>query len=372
MNVIYENSFLRVERDGRFVIAHLQKPGLTLSTSYVNGGLKDNISHLINHQCLEGKGHLELSEKIHRIGQIQYHKETCEQLSLNPQNTCLMSTAANMANCTVAVEYFKELEVCAIATAGVRGNAGRAGDPASWHEEDNNIPENSNSGTINVMLFINWPLSRAALSKALMMLTEAKSAALWDLYIPSKYSEDLATGTGTDQCCIYCPIDPKKQEKHWSGHHSKLGESIGRAVKTAITQALKWQNGLEKSYTKNLTHALSRYGFTEEIFMDNMKNLLSQSEFDLLEKNKESVLFEPELCSSAYALASLLDRCRQETFPPNVIDNILSNQCSLMALSLSSKAEDFSSFRSQLNWTNSPKLSSVYKAIALGWQNKWK
>ena len=37
-------------------------------------------------------------------------------------------------------------------------------------------------------------------------MTEGKSAALQRLAVPSCYSSDLATGTGTDQFCVAAPL----------------------------------------------------------------------------------------------------------------------------------------------------------------------
>ena len=49
------------------------------------------------------------------------------------------------------------------------------------------------------MLFINRPLTPAALARVVVTMTEGKTAALQRLAVPSKLHIDLATGTGTDQ-----------------------------------------------------------------------------------------------------------------------------------------------------------------------------
>ena len=41
-------------------------------------------------------------------------------------------------------------------------------------------------------------------------MTEGKSAALQRLAVPSCYSPDLATGTGTDQYCVAAPVDGRR------------------------------------------------------------------------------------------------------------------------------------------------------------------
>jgi hypothetical protein len=44
----------------------------------------------------------------------------------------------------------------------------------------------------------------------------------------------------------------------------KLGElAPSSAARRATTEALRWQNGLEASYTRGIFHALGRYGREE-------------------------------------------------------------------------------------------------------------
>ena len=56
------------------------------------------------------------------------------------------------------------------------------------------------------MLLVNRPMTAAALARAIVTMTEGKSAALQRLAVPSCYSADLATGTGTDQFCVAAPL----------------------------------------------------------------------------------------------------------------------------------------------------------------------
>ena len=94
----------------------------------------------------------------------------------------------------LVVATFAELRVCAVVTAGVEGNAGCAGDPANWHEaESGQMERHPHDGTINSMLLVNWPLTPGAMARAVVTMTEGKSAALKDLAVSSRYSQDLAT-----------------------------------------------------------------------------------------------------------------------------------------------------------------------------------
>ncbi len=95
-----------------------------------------------------------------------------------------MGTAANMNNAAFILEQFRDLQVVAVVTGGVEGNAGRAGDPASVVESADGFetlpPANREPGpgTINSMVLINKPLIPGAMTRTIMTATEAKSAAL--------------------------------------------------------------------------------------------------------------------------------------------------------------------------------------------------
>ena len=96
-------------------------------------------------------------------------------------------TAASMNNAALHTVSYDDFSVTAIVTAGVRSNGGRIGDPASWHEKAEN-DFHTTPGTINILLYVEAFLSAEALAQALMSCTEAKTAALQELLIPSRYS----------------------------------------------------------------------------------------------------------------------------------------------------------------------------------------
>jgi adenosylcobinamide amidohydrolase len=205
--LIDKSDFYDLKRSGRFLVAELLTPHQVLSTSVCGGGLRDDVCFLVNHQSCEGSGHESRFEVIHALSEEEYHQQVCDEVKLDANGVALTGTAANVNYAACVVETHRELRVCAVVTAGVEGNAGCAGDPASWHEEDANwVKRHPHEGTINTMLLINWPLTPGAMARAVVTMTEGKSAALRDLAISSRYSQDLATGTGTDQYCIAAPL----------------------------------------------------------------------------------------------------------------------------------------------------------------------
>ena len=119
----------------------------------------------------------------------------------------------------------------AFTTAGVAGNAARAGDPAAWTESDDGWRRVSPPpGTINTILLIGCPLTPAAQIRAVVTMTEAKSAVLADLAVPSRCSPTIATGTGTDQFCLAAPLETGRRPRESTSPHVKLGEIIAVAV----------------------------------------------------------------------------------------------------------------------------------------------
>jgi len=284
-----------------------------------------------------------------------------------------MGTAANMNYAAVSTAADHDVEVTAVVTAGVEGNATCAGDPANWRETASGFEKvPAYAGTINTMLLLNTPLTAAALARAVVTMTEGKSAALQRLVVPSRQSPDLATGTGTDQYCIATPLTAAVARTSTSTH-VKLGELIGRATRTATQEALRWQNGLEASYTRGVFHALGRYGVLEATFFEDIATHLEPADLELLRKNSKAALYEPLVGAAAHALAAVLDRVRHGTLPASVQREAVVQHAATLAAGLAARSDRWSDFRSALHreGTDDPK-SLVLAAIALGWSQKWR
>jgi adenosylcobinamide amidohydrolase len=264
------------------------------------------------------------------------------------------------------------LLVTAVVTAGVHGNAACAGDPTTWRETDKGWEKIALvGGTINTELLINHSLTEAALARAVVTMTEAKTAALRELAVGSLYSKNLATGTGTDQFCIAAPLDAGKPLTSTSPH-VKLGELIGIAVKDATLEALRWQNGLEPSTTRSLFHALGRYGVNEASFTASLAELLSGREMELLKKNFNSVIYEPKVAGVAFAIAAVLDRIRFGTLPASSARDIFRQQAATLASNLAAKPDRWTDFYAALAEADPDQPArGVAAAIALGWSSKW-
>jgi adenosylcobinamide amidohydrolase len=367
-----------VRRHGRFIVADLNGPHDVLSTSVRNGGQTNHLRHLVNHQSCEGSGHAQRSEIITGRGQEAYHDLVCEETGVAPDVTAVMGTAANMHYAAIVTEADEDVHVTAIVTGGVQTNATCAGDPASWREtRDGILKVPLVAGTINTMLLIDTPLTPATLARTVMTMTEAKSAALQRLAIPSCYSSDLATGTGTDQYCIATPFAPGLAQGRApltsASPHMKFGEIVGLAVRKATVEAVRWQNGLEPSYTRGAFHALGRYGLKQASIFEDLSDRLSATDLELLKKNSNAVFYEPLVGAASHALAAVLDRIRHGTLPDSVAREATVQQAATLAASLAAQPERWVEFRTRLHASSGREAKDlVLDAIALGWSEKWR
>lgn len=164
-------------------------------------------------------------------------RETARRLNLPRRAVAHMATAADLDNLAVVTRSHGPLTVTVLATAGAKSNAQRTGvDGGSY------IEGLEPKGTINLLVLSNVQLSDAALARALITVTEGKTAALEDLKVPSTYTPQVqATGTGTDSIVVVSGTALPRAT--YTGGHSKLGELIGKASYQAVVEALGKQNG---------------------------------------------------------------------------------------------------------------------------------
>jgi adenosylcobinamide amidohydrolase len=371
--VLLSDDAVTLRRSGRFLVADLEVPHCVVSTSVREGGQVNHVRHLLNHQSCEGTDHEARYRLMEAVGLDAYHQRVCTEAGLPSVETAVMGTAANMNYVAIVRHTDDDLCVTAAVTAGVEGNATVAGEPAGWRETGSGVRAlPAYGGTINTILLINRPLTPAALVQVVVTMTEGKSAALQRLAVPSRRHTDLATGTGTDQHCIAAARTGAPPLTSASSH-LKLGELIGVTTRDATIEALRWQNGLEASYTRGVFHALGRYGVREPTFLEDMRPFVEATDLELLTKNAKSALFEPLVGAAAHALAAVSDRVRYGTLPSAVASDALAQQAALLAANLAAQPQRWAEFRLALQPYAGGELKSlVLRALALGWSEKWR
>ena len=171
-------------------------------------------------------------------GYEQVKTDLPKSLGLRRSDFIFLSTAVNMEKVAVCEKSYGDFHVCCIATGGALDNALRMGvDVGDWVEHKTHMAHTP--GTINMLLLTNVTLTCGAMARAIMTATEAKTAALQDLnYMSTPSPQIQATGTGTDSMIVVSGVNSDIVIKH-TGGHTKMGELIGVAAKTAVTEALK-------------------------------------------------------------------------------------------------------------------------------------
>ncbi|AUB54652.1 MULTISPECIES: adenosylcobinamide amidohydrolase [Methanobacterium] len=265
IHLIHETSTgEKVLRYRKSIVIQLPGKRNTLTASWINGGYREDIQAIFNHQLNQKE--LDYLEK----GSVQgFMKKLAENLSLDPDKTSGFLTVADMANMAIVTETYREIEVTAIVTAGIEVNGGRAGDNASYYELNGKYE--FRVGTINTILIINSNLSENTLLRSVLTAAEAKAVALQELMAPSKYSNGVATGSGTDNIAVISNME-SENVLLTAGKHSKLGELIGKSLIKAIKQALSKQSNLNPKSQCDMLLRLERFGFNQENYWEHVKS----------------------------------------------------------------------------------------------------
>lgn len=201
-----------------------------LSSAVLNGGLveADNILNL------KVPKHSDTNEPPQQT-LLNY----CDRHNL-PGKTVGMMTAASMLSFELKKEKCQGVDIAALVTTGL-SNPRRAGDQAEYR----NIGEEQiHAGTINIIAMTSARLTDAAMVEALLVATEAKTAALQDAGILSPVSGLIATGTGTDSAAVVS--GQGAQTVAYCGKHVLFGEILGRLVTEAVAESIAW-------YRSNIT-----------------------------------------------------------------------------------------------------------------------
>ncbi|MBU4275903.1 MAG: adenosylcobinamide amidohydrolase [Proteobacteria bacterium] len=173
----------------------------------------------------------------HGGGLAELRGRVVEALQIDPQTSALLFTGADMNNLSVQRRTGDGLEVYALVTAGAMHNALRiAAEGGAFREP----------GTINILVLTNRSLTPRAMARALVTITEAKTAALQDLDLRSSKNPLAyqATGTGTDNIIVAQGAGPQAT---LTGGHSRLGALMAQAVHAGVLEALAKQNRLREN-----------------------------------------------------------------------------------------------------------------------------
>jgi adenosylcobinamide amidohydrolase len=196
----------------------------TVSSAIYNGGFK-KVHAILNIQVPKGYSDLKLHEDPMHLVRIASEKIGVQD------NYLAMITAAKIANRCHVAKTDGDIVVNVVATAGA-SHGESAGETINAEQTD---------GTINIIVVINADPPDSCLVAAFVTATEAKTAALNDLDIRSRYSGEAATGTITDSLSVATTNTGTRIEL--GGPASRLGQLVASCVREAVKEAVQKQDG---------------------------------------------------------------------------------------------------------------------------------
>ncbi len=237
--------------------------------------------------------HASLGHMARGITDVQ--KAIAGNLGFTTEAYAGLMTGADMDNLSIQRRTFEDLKVTVLVTAGVRGNALRVAEEFKKHDKP---------GTINIIVLTNRRLSPGALTWTLVVVTEAKSAALLDLDVRSTCTpwEHGATGTGTDTIIVVRGEGPTAP---YAGGHTRIGQLIADAVHAGVTEAVGRQNGLKGD--RDLLQRLNE----RKLRLDQLATLFGlQTDPRILASRIEAVLADPYYAAFIESAMALSDAHR--------------------------------------------------------------
>jgi adenosylcobinamide hydrolase len=253
----------KVHKYQRCLVIPFEGKRKVLSTSMHNGGYREDLTAVFNHDVNPGPG---LPCDYMADGEEKHRQFIADNLGLDAGTVAYMATIVSMDNAVIRTETYDALTVTAIATASVEVNGGRAGEAATCYEKQGQSIS-LRPGTINIMVIVNADMTPGCMARAMITATEAKTAALQELMAGSLRSPGIATGTGTDNMMIIANAESDNLLTY-AGKHGKLGELIGVTVMSAVKQSLRQHCSLSEESQHSMLARLKRFGVTEIDFKE--------------------------------------------------------------------------------------------------------
>ena len=199
-----------------------------------------------------------------------------------------MGTAANMNYASIVQQTDDRLTVVAIVTAGVEGNATAAGEPASWRETDAGIHKVPGyDGTINTM--VDQSTLDACGTRARRGHHDRGEVSRFAAPRSAQQAPHRSRDRQHDaRPILHCCPCVRRVGATSASPHLKLGELVGAATRQATMEALRWQNGLEPSYTRGVFHALGRHGVRESTIFEDIGSTPGGGRFGVVTKECQS------------------------------------------------------------------------------------
>jgi adenosylcobinamide amidohydrolase len=223
-----------LEHTRNHIHVELSVPHQVVSSAVLNGGMVQ-ANHIVNMKVPKADPCTESPE----LTLSRY----CAESGWNGTAVGMM-TAASMDSLRMLKKSEQGIDIAALVTCGL-SNPRRAGDYAEHRQM---VSHENQVGTINIIVITSASLTESALIEALLITTEAKSAALQETGILSRVSNKPATGTGTDSVAVVS--GPGPGDVKYCGKHVLFGELLGSLVIDAVSSSIQW--GVRDRVSENL------------------------------------------------------------------------------------------------------------------------
>jgi adenosylcobinamide amidohydrolase len=268
---------------------------LTVSSAIYNGGFK-RVKAILNIQVPESYSDITLHEDPLRLVKASSAKVGVHD------NYLAMITAAKIKNMMHVTKIDGDITVNVVATAGA-SHGESAGETINAEHLD---------GTINIIVVINGNPTDSCLVAAFVTATEAKTAALNDLDIRSRYSGELATGSITDSLSV--ATTNTGQVIELGGPASKLGQLVASCVREAVYVALQKQDGTLP--TRSVVERLrARHLSVEKLAAELSKIGSLDADEKAIAERVNAILTNPLYASFLLAAAKLDDDIKKGLIP---------------------------------------------------------
>lgn len=221
------------------VLAVFSSDNLSVMSSAIHNGGCKRTKIIINTQVFDDYGDRRLHDDP-----VLFIKNSARKLG-SFDDFVGMVTYASVNDFSLVSKRDGELAVSVIATAGCT-HAESAGEEIKVQEI---------IGTINLIVIIDGNPTESCLASTIITATEAKTAALNDLDVRSRYSGNIATGTITD--ALVTAKTGRGPSIAYSGPATKLGKLIGfctrKAVNETVSKAQVGGYNSRRSIIKRLT-----------------------------------------------------------------------------------------------------------------------
>lgn len=273
-----------------------------ISSGNFNGGFMSSPSAIFNTTSLGGKAEYDMMGQ-NRESLNQYSSECAKLVGLDPKSTIGLGTAAHMDNASIGSYSSNGIEVSSVITGGIRGNGGRAGDPAYYDEMEKVVNKN---GTIVIILIIDANLSDNTLLESMMTATEAKSRVIERMMAKSLYSNGIATGSGTDQITVICNKESNIKIDNL-GDIPNLSMAITQCIEKTLADALDRQSMMNLITQCNPYTMISRYNITE---IDCHNEIRYPFQMKTLLKGVKKLSEDPNIATIMIAVTHIMDEMR--------------------------------------------------------------